>query len=544
MIPERTDYLVIGSGIAGLTFALKASELGEVVIVTKKERTESSTNYAQGGIASVLDRADSFDAHVEDTIRAGGGLCKRAAVETMVREGPARVRELLDLGVPFERKNGALDLGREGGHRADRIVHCRDRTGLEIEHALIEAARSRPGVTLLENHLAVDLLQDDRPAEPAGADGPGGVDGAYVMLPGNGEVVPVTARRTVLASGGAGKVYLYTSNPDIATGDGLAMAYRAGARLANLEFVQFHPTCLYHPEAKTFLLSEALRGAGAVLRNRAGRAIMEGVHPMKDLAPRDIVARTIDAELKATGEKCVYLDLTHLSPSFVRERFPTITRRCAEFGFDLTRAPVPTVPAAHYLCGGVVTDLEGRTTLPRLYALGEVSHTGVHGGNRLASNSLLEALVFSHRAAKAERREWKGRGEEAPPGGAAWEEGPVFPRLDPVVLDHDWDTLRRIMWDYVGIVRRRDRLQTALDRVRQIRATVERTYRECPASHDLVELRNISLLGELIVRSALARRESRGLHYLEDYPETDPSLEGRDTILRRGEDARLEGVPG
>lgn len=531
----ETEYLVIGSGIAGLTFALKAAKSGRVVLVTKKERSESNTNYAQGGIASVLGESDSFEDHVADTLAAGAGLCHPEAVDIMVREGPERIRELLDLGVPFVERDGSLDLGREGGHHQNRIVHCKDRTGKEVEAALLSAIRGEANIEVLDNHLAVNLILPKHLRSVPPGTPPGAVLGAYVMEPETFAINPIVARKTVLSTGGAGKVYLYTTNPDIATGDGVAMAYRAGARVANLEFIQFHPTCLYHPDAKSFLLSEALRGEGGVIINGRGEPFLEREHALKDLAPRDIVARAIDRELKSSGEKCVFLDLTGLAGDFLETRFPTITAKCLEFGIDIKTEPIPTVPAAHYVCGGVETDLEGRTSLPNLLALGEVSCTGVHGANRLASNSLLEALVFSHRAAEASRKEMSSPGERALPRARVWEEGSASPSIESVVLDHDWDSLRRIMWDLVGIVRKVDRLRVALARIRHIRETVERYYWIYRLNPDLVELRNIALIGDLITRSALARKESRGLHYVQDYPEPDDQQGAADTVLQEGQ---------
>ena len=396
-MPTESDVLVIGSGIAGLVAALRCARFGDVLLVTKDQLPESSSRYAQGGIASVWSPEDSFESHAADTLAAGAGLCHREVVETVVRDGPERVRELIALGVNFDQRadpeSGEYDLGQEGGHSRRRILHALDATGHEIIRALSEAVRKTPNITIRENHLAVDLLLE-RPAEPAAC------WGAYVLDRVTGEVHRFVARSTFLCTGGAGKAYLYTSNPDIATGDGVAMAFRAGAPVANMEFFQFHPTCLYHPQAKSFLLTEALRGEGAILRRPDGEPFMARYHPRAELAPRDIVARAIDNEMKVHGFECVYLDISHKDPGWVQARFPTVYERCLRFGFDLGREPVPVVPAAHYSCGGVVADLDGRTALPRLFACGEVACTGLHGANRLASNSLLEALVFAHRAAE------------------------------------------------------------------------------------------------------------------------------------------------
>lgn len=519
----RTDILVLGSGAAGLFFALKASRFADVLILTKKSSAESNTYYAQGGIASVTDKEDSFEGHVADTLATGQGLCKREAVEIMVREGPDRVKELLALGMRFSKneKDDSLALTREGGHSAARIVHYRDVIGRELETALLAAVRAQRRITTKEEILAIDLIRD------AG----GRVIGCHALERHSAKVSAFIARHTVLATGGAGKIYLYTSNPDVATGDGMAMAYRAGASIANLEFVQFHPTCLYHPEAKSFLVSETLRGEGAILRNLKGEEFMKRYDPRGELAPRDIVARAIDREMKQSGDKYVLLDITHRPGEWLRKRFPNVYENCLSYGIDIAAQPIPVVPAAHYMCGGVRVDMDGCTDLAGLSAIGEVSCSGVHGANRLASNSLLEALVLGSRcAARLEKDARRGERLDGPDAGlSAVKDLRV---LETVILDHDWDLTRRVMWDYVGIVRSVNRLGIARDRLRQILATVERIYAEYGVSADMVELRNIALVSSLVVESAIARRESRGLHYVLEYPEPNPAFQ-RDTVIRK-----------
>ncbi len=522
----RTDVLVLGSGAAGLFFALKAARSADVLVVTKRSLAESNTYYAQGGIASVTHKDDSFEGHIADTLAAGAGLCRREAVEIVVREGPARVRELADLGVRFNKTDDGDDLalGREGGHSAARIVHYRDVIGRELETALLAAVRANPRISVREDCLAIDLV------DGAGA---GRVSGCYALDLRSKSIFAIVAPHTVLATGGAGKIYLYTSNPDVATGDGMAMAYRAGASLANLEFVQFHPTCLYHPEAKSFLVSETLRGEGARLRNLAGEEFMKSYDPRGELAPRDVVARAMDREMKRRGDKHLLLDITHRPAEWLRKRFPNVYENCLKFGVDIAAQPIPVVPAAHYMCGGVRVDMDGRTDLEGLMAIGEVACSGVHGANRLASNSLLEALVLASRAAATLERE-PGRGAAGPAGKLALP-GVRNPKvLDTVILDHDWDLARRVMWDYVGIVRSRERLGIARERIAQILETAERIWTAYGVSADLVELRNIALVSSLVIESAMMRKESRGLHYVIDYPDPDPAWE-RDTIIRRGE---------
>lgn len=530
---QRFDFLVLGSGIAGLFYALKAARHGRVAVVTKKNSAESNTNYAQGGIASVMGKDDSFEMHVADTLKAGAGLCKEAAVRTIVEEGPARIAELIEFGMKFTERespegsgSAELDLGREGGHTRRRILHAKDMTGREVERALLAAAALRPNITILENHFGIDLITTQK----LGQSGPNRCVGAYVLNKQTGQVVTFEAPVVVLATGGCGKVYLYTTNPDIATGDGVAMAYRAGAPIANMEFVQFHPTCLYHPKAKSFLISEAVRGEGAVLKSAAGVEFMDAVHPMKSLAPRDIVARAIDSEMKRSGADCVFLDISHLSARFVMNRFPNIYETLLKYGVDMTKEPMPVVPAAHYQCGGVVTNLDGETEIAGLFAVGEVACTGLHGANRLASNSLLEALVCSHRAAE------KALAQPPPPVQITippWHSGNATNADEIVVVSHNWEEIRRIMWDYVGIVRTNKRLRRAQSRIRNLQQEIHEYYWDFNVTADLLELRNIATVAELIIACALQRPESRGLHYNLDYPEPNPDWAQRYSLVRK-----------
>jgi len=527
------DFLVIGSGIAGLFFALKVAGAGKVAVVTKKNRAESNTNYAQGGIASVMSREDSFEEHVRDTLVAGAGLCKESVVRTIVQDGPARIAELIEYGARFSVKQNPaapgqseLDLTREGGHSKRRILHAQDITGRELERALLEACTREPNIHIFENHFGVDLITTRKMGLP----GPNRCVGAYVLNKTTGQVDTFAARVVVLATGGCGKVYLYTTNPDIATGDGVAMAYRAGVPVANMEFIQFHPTCLYHPKAKSFLISEAVRGEGGVLKNLVGEEFMNQVHPLKSLAPRDIVARAIDSEMKRTGADYVLLDISHLSARFVMNRFPNIYETLLKYGIDMTKEPIPVVPAAHYQCGGVVATVDGETELPGLLAVGEVACTGLHGANRLASNSLLEAVVCAHRAAQLAIRSTP----PPPPSDLpAWQSGKATNADEMVVVSHNWDEIRRVMWDYVGIVRTTKRLQRARNRILNLQAEIQEFYWDFLVTADLLELRNIATVAEIIVTSALQRPESRGLHYTLDHPQPDPAWEQRDTILRR-----------
>ena len=526
--------LVIGSGIAGLQFALHAAETGTVRIVTKKESRESNTNYAQGGIAAAVSPLDDFESHVRDTLLAGDGLCDETIVRRMVEAGPDLIARLLSYGIPFSRegegKDAAFALGREGGHSRRRVLHCRDLTGREIESHLLEICARHPNITLDEDHMGLELLKGDV-LDWSGEDSDR-VVGCLVLDRSTMHSQAYFADAVVLATGGCGKVYNYTSNPDIATGDGLAMAYRAGAELRNLEFVQFHPTCLYHSEAKSFLISEAVRGEGAHLVNGRGEKFMARYHQMGDLAPRDVVARSIDREMKTSGDASVFLDLRHLDRRKVEKRFPNLVQICAGFGIDMIGEPVPVVPAAHYMCGGVAVDIDARTSLPGLFAIGEVACSGVHGANRLASNSLLEAVFFATQAAEAIATQEMIMGDRAPiltagfGGRESWSPGGQV-----MVLEHDWDLVRRVMWDYVGIVRDRERLDIALGRLRSIRETVETVYQTSVIDPPIVELRNIALLGELIVMCARSRQESRGLHYTLDHPHQLSRAE--DTVIRR-----------
>lgn len=523
---QQFDFLVLGSGIAGLSFALKVADKGKVALMTKREAVESNTRYAQGGIASVSHEDDTFLSHIEDTLKAGAGLCHPDVVEAVVKDGPARIADLLSWGVRFSHrdqkgKQREFDLTREGGHSARRVLHKADFTGQELERALLKRVRAHKNIKIFEWHMAVDLILSGRE-----------VLGAHVLDVPKGTVQTFAAKATLLATGGSGKVYLYTTNPDVATGDGVAMAYRAGAKVANLEFFQFHPTCLYHPQAKNFLISEALRGEGGLLKDRRGRAFMARFHPLKELAPRDIVARAIDQVLKESGAECVYLDMTHHQAGWLKKRFPGIYKTCLGFGIDLTRQPIPVVPAAHYQCGGVLTDLDGRTSLGRLYASGETACTGLHGANRLASNSLLEALVFSHRAARHALANLKA----VPKLGRvpAWNTGSATDSHEAVVVTQNWEEIRRLMWNYVGIVRSHKRLQRARRRIELLRDEIREYYWDFNVTGDLIELRNIATLAELVVRSALARRESLGLHYNLDSPHWTASRGLHDTVLEKG----------
>ncbi len=532
----ETDFLVMGSGIAGLSFALKVAPYGKVVVITKKRKMDTSTNLAQGGIAAVSAADDTFDLHIADTLRSGDGLCHPDVVELVVGQAPERIRELIDFGVRFTTRSEATtayDLGKEGGHSRRRILHSRDLTGQEIERALIESVTRHPNITLLENHFAIDLITKGKLLRQREKRDQETCFGAYVLDSTTGIIHTFLATVTLLCTGGAGKVYLYTTNPDIATGDGIAMAYRAGAKIANMEFVQFHPTCLYHPQAKNFLISEAVRGEGAILRDRHGRAFMEKYDPLKDLALRDVVARAIDAELKKSGDDCVYLDITHRDPDFVKNRFPNIYAKCLSFGIDITKEPIPVVPAAHYMCGGVLTDIHARTTLRGLYTIGEAACTGLHGANRLASNSLLEAVVFAHQAFLKAVEEAKNKPSSPPPPVPPWDRGGAVDMQESVLTSHNWDEIRRLMWNYVGIVRTEKRLSLAQTRLQCIQNEIQQHYWDYIITGDFVELRNLATVAELIVTSALRRRESRGLHYIVDYPSRDDVNFKRDTVIWR-----------
>lgn len=523
------DFLVLGSGVAGLSFALEAQAYGKVLVVTKRHSDDAATAWAQGGIAAVLGADDSIAKHVDDTLSTGGGLSDPQVVEMVVGDGPRRIAQLRDWGMQFSHVDGrldqALDLTREGGHSARRVVHSGDITGRELQRALLEAVKRCSNIELLENHMGVDLIEMSK------FGGAQRVVGAYVLDEHSGAVHSVLAHATVLATGGAGKVYLYTSNPDVATGDGVAMAYRAGALLADLEFFQFHPTCLFHPEVRNFLISEALRGEGGVLRLPNGEAFMARHHALGDLAPRDVVARAIDYEMKRTGYDCVHLDMSARSPAYLVERFPNIHAQCVAVGIDMTRQPIPVVPAAHYMCGGVVVDQVGAATLPGLWAIGEVACTGLHGANRLASNSLLEGLVYGHRAAAAMATvDTRGGFPDVPD----WDVGRAAASDEAVVVSHNWDEIRRAMWNYVGVVRSDRRLRRAARRIALLQEEIRQYYWQHLVTRDLLELRNIADVAEGIVACATSRRESRGLHYTLDYPDTDDRHFAGDTLLRKG----------
>jgi L-aspartate oxidase len=539
----KTEFLVIGSGIAGLSFALKVADHGRVTLVTKKEVITSNTNLAQGGIASVFDPEDSYELHVRDTLASGDGLCNPDVVEMVVRNGPQRIRELARLGVKFSTRaseNSAqapvvFDLGREGGHSHNRIVHAFDMTGQEVEEVMVKLVERHPNITLLENHMAIDMITRSTRMK-RGLVTTTHEDyccGAYVFDRASRRIATVCADITLLATGGAGKVYLYTSNPDIATGDGMAMAYRAGATVANLEFVQFHPTCLFHPEAKNFLISEAVRGEGGVLKLADGRPFMQEYDPQKDLACRDVVARAIDSELKKTGQDFVYLDISHRSADFIKGRFPNLYRKCLNFGIDMTREPIPVVPAAHYMCGGVATDMFGRTDINRLYAVGETACTGLHGANRLASNSLLEALVYAHNAAEQAIRDLQTLAPQSLPEPPGWDDVGTTDSDELIMVAHNWDEIRRLMWNYVGIVRSDKRLERAQRRIGIIQTEIRDYYWNFKVSADLIELRNIAMVAELVIKCAAHRKESRGLHYNLQYPRRDDRRWAKDTVLRR-----------
>ncbi len=527
------DFLVIGTGVAGLFFALRAARHGTVRILAKVGKGESNTAYAQGGIAAVWAPDDSAEAHIQDTLVAGAGLCRPDAVEQTVREAPERIRELIELGVNFsEEEAGGYSLHREGGHSARRILHADDLTGAELVRALLAAVAAEPNVELVENQIAVDLITENSIARRAGRApvDPDRVLGAYVLDRKKGKVRVESAKIVALCTGGAGKVYLYTSNPDIASGDGVAMAWRAGARIANMEFVQFHPTILFHPHARSFLISEALRGEGGILRRKDGDAFMQRYDPRAELAPRDIVARAIDAELKRSGDECAFLDMTHLDRDTLIAKFPNIYRRCHDLGIDMAAQPIPVVPAAHYFCGGVQTDLEGESSVQNLFAIGECASTGLHGANRLASNSLLEAVVYADHAVRVAAARLADT--LPPPPIPEWDPGRAIDSDEAVVITQTWDEIRRFMWNYVGIVRTTKRLLRARARIALVQDEIHDYYWDFRLTAPLVELRNIATVAELVVESALRRKESRGLHYSLDYPRQD-QREVRDTVLWR-----------
>ncbi len=525
------DFLVVGAGLAGISAALELAPHGHVILCAKRALDESNSSHAQGGIAVPIAEGDTIDAHLKDTLVAGAGLTNAAIAREIIAGGAARIAALESWGVRFEHKSRSpreadaeYDLGREGGHSVRRILHSGDFTGAEVIRVMSERVRAQASVQVLENLMAIDLITTGWLKVP----GDDACIGSYFLDRRTGEILAVRAGHTVLATGGAGKVYLYTSNPDVATGDGIAMAWRAGLAIRNMEFVQFHPTCLYHPEAKSFLISEAVRGEGARLLNGAGKPFMKRYDPRAELAPRDIVARAIDHEMKTRGDACVHLDITHKSEAFLRRRFPNIFATCKKYGFNMAKQPIPVVPAAHYFCGGVATDVRGRTEMAGLHAAGEVACTGLHGANRLASNSMLEALVCGHAAARdiLEQPRPKARKIKIP----AWKTGNAVPSDEAVVVTHNWDEVRTVMWDYVGIVRTNRRLARALRRITTLRREIRAYYRDYLVTADLLELRNIAAVAELVVRSAMLRRESRGLHYTLDYPYLAASM-CRDTLI-------------
>jgi L-aspartate oxidase len=529
----KFDVAIVGSGLAGLSVALHLAETRKVAIISKRALLDGASNWAQGGIAAVLDSGDSHDQHIADTLVAGGGLCDEAATRFIVEHGREAIEWLIEQGVPFTRDETAelgFHLTREGGHSQRRIIHAADATGHAVQVTLEQKVRSHPNIALFEHHCAIDVITSSK-LTPTGVQsgapalvGQPRCYGLYVQDEESGKVLTFEAEHTVLATGGAGKVYLYTTNPDTATGDGIAMAWRAGCRVSNMEFIQFHPTCLYHPYAKSFLISEAVRGEGGLLKLppeaglAAGTRFMPAHDERGELAPRDVVARAIDFEMKKRGLDYVHLDISHQSPEFIREHFPTIHARCLELGIDITKQPIPVVPAVHFTCGGVVTDLAGRTDIPGLYAVGETAYTGLHGANRLASNSLLECLVVgracAHQIAAAPQVEL--------PKLPGWDESRVTNADEEVVIAHNWDELRRFMWNYVGIVRTTKRLERAHHRLRLLKEEIDEYYRNFRVTNDLLELRNLVEVAGLIVNSALSRHESRGLHYSRDYPDTLP----------------------
>ncbi len=529
---QEHDVLIIGSGAAGLSLALKLADFARVAVLSKDILAEGATLYAQGGVSAVLDERDSIESHVEDTLKAGAGLCHADVVRHVVEHGQRSINWLVELGVDFTRADkqdtsgSPYHLHKEGGHSHRRIIHAADATGKAIETALEARVRAHPNIYLYEHHIAVDLIT----AKKINMSGDRCL-GAYVLDLSRQSVSVFSARCTVLASGGAGKAYLYTSNPDACTGDGIAMAWRAGCRIANMEFIQFHPTCLYHPHAKSFLVSEALRGEGAKLLLRSGERFMQRYDERMELAPRDVVARAIDHEMKKRGEDCVFLDISHQSRDFLAQHFPTIYRRCHELGIRIDKDPIPVVPAAHYTCGGIIVDLQGQSDIPGLYAIGEVSCTGLHGANRMASNSLLECIVYAHAAYNDIRQ---NLADVKYPGPLpAWDESRVTDSDEEVVVSHNWDEIRRFMWDYVGIVRTTKRLQRAQHRIRLLQSEITEYYGNFRVSKDLIELRNLAMVADLIIESALRRKESRGLHYTTDYPMTDLADSGSDTILHK-----------
>ena len=512
---QNTDILVIGSGAAGLTVSLELAEDFKVTLISKETFVDSSTWYAQGGIAAVLAENDTTESHIKDTLIAGDGLCDETAVRFCIENGKSAIKWLIDSGVSFTKNESGIDyhLTKEGGHSHRRVIHAADTTGKEVSDSLAAKVLKNKNITILENHLAVDLITEDQICK-----------GAYVFDKVKEKVIAISASSTVLATGGASKIYLYTSNPDGASGDGFALAWRAGCTLSNMEFNQFHPTCLYHPEAKSFLISEALRGEGAKLINHQHKEFMKDYDSREELAPRDVVSRSIDEEMKKTGKDCVYLDISHKNEEEIKKSFPAIYTKCLEFGFDITKEPIPVVPAAHYTCGGVKTDLKGRTNINSLYVIGETSCTGLHGANRMASNSLLECVVFAKSAAS----DIKINFAESSHNLSNWDNSKVIRAGENIVISHNWDATRRLMWDYVGVVRSDDRLKKAKEKIKLVHDEVEEFYRNYEISSDFIELRNLVLVARIVIESASRRLESRGLHFTSDYPkklnQASPSL--------------------
>ncbi|MBU2530808.1 MAG: L-aspartate oxidase [Elusimicrobia bacterium] len=525
----NSDFLIIGSGIAGLSLASKLAKLGSVNIITKRDVATSSTNLAQGGIAAVMDKSDSFDLHAKDTLKTGCGLSNPEIVKATIKAAPKSIEELLELGVNFSKKGKQFDLGIEGGHSKRRVVHANDMTGKEIESKLIKKSSSNKNIRIFENHIAIDLIlkchaSSCRPSKNQ-------CSGAYV-LDSTGKVHNFLANKTILASGGASKVYLYTSNGDETTGDGMAMAFRAGLKLVNMEFVQFHPTCLYHPKVKSFLISEAVRGEGGILRLKNGESFMHKYSKNKELASRDIVARAIDSELKKSGNECVYLDITHLKSDFIKKRFPTIYGKCRKYGINILKKPIPVVPAAHFFCGGIEVDSNSKTKIKNLFAVGEVSHTGLHGANRLASNSLLEGSVFAHKAYLAIKKDLVSIAPTRHSKSETWNSGNARPSDEAVMITHNWAEIRTLMWNYVGIVRSNKRLERAESRMKIISDEILKYYWDFFLTRDLLELRNIACIAQQIIRSAQLRKESRGLHYTIDYPKTSQRYKKNTSVDR------------
>ncbi|MEY3883212.1 MAG: hypothetical protein RIS87_958 [Pseudomonadota bacterium] len=525
---QQFDVLIIGSGLAGLSLALRTAADKKVCLVSKRSINDTASNWAQGGIAAVLNNEDSIEAHIQDTLIAGGGLCDSAVTKIVAEQGKQAVEWLIEQGVGFTREqdNSGYHLTREGGHSHRRIIHAADATGHAVQITLSEKVKQHPNITVMENHIAVDLITTRKFGnKKIESNDDNACLGAYVLDNNTGNVMTIAAQNTILATGGAGKVYLYTTNPDVSTGDGIAMAWRAGCRVANMEFIQFHPTCLFHPHAKSFLISEAVRGEGGLLKLADGTRFMPEHDIREELAPRDVVARAIDFEMKKRGLDCVYLDISHQPLTFIEEHFPNIYKRCLELGIDISKTPIPVVPAAHYTCGGVMTDDKGRTDIKNLYAIGETACTGLHGANRLASNSLLECLVFGQSAAKDILEQANKPSPQLP----SWDESRVTDADEEVLITHTWDELRRFMWNYVGIVRTDKRLSRALHRIHMLRDEVYEFYSNFKVSNDLIELRNLLQVAELIVESAISRKESRGLHYSKDHPTAE--LEPIPTVL-------------